>query len=188
MKPTILEGDRVFVNKLAYDLKVPFTGVHLAEWSAPARGDVVVFYSPADGQRLIKRVIGLPGDRLQMVGNQIYINGESVEHAGDVSLVSTDYLRENPSGPSLFRERLGDHMHPIAVQSWVYATRDVPEMTVPPGRYFMMGDNRDDSLDSRWFGLVDRNLIVGKAVAIALSVNPNAQYRPRWQRFLSPLP
>ena len=63
MKPTILEGDRVFVDKLAYDLKVPFTTWHLAEWSQPQRGDIVVFFSPKDGTRLVKRVIGLPGSR-----------------------------------------------------------------------------------------------------------------------------
>src|SRR4026208_1115317 len=64
MKPTILEGDRVFVNKLAYDLKVPFTTWHLAEWSEPKRGDIVVFFSPANEQRFVKRVVGLPGDRV----------------------------------------------------------------------------------------------------------------------------
>jgi signal peptidase I len=66
MKPTILEGDRVFVNKLAYDLKVPFTTRHLAEWRNPHRGDIVVFYSPRDGQRLVKRVVGLPGDLIEL--------------------------------------------------------------------------------------------------------------------------
>src|ERR1043165_4321169 len=66
MRPTILEGDRIFVNKLAYDLKVPFTTIHIAEWSNPKRGDIVVFYSPHDGQRLIKRVIGLPGDMIEL--------------------------------------------------------------------------------------------------------------------------
>ena len=66
MKPTILEGDRVFVNKLAYDLKVPFTTRHLAEWSNPHRGDIVVFFSPHDGTRLVKRVVGLPGDTIEL--------------------------------------------------------------------------------------------------------------------------
>jgi len=189
MKPTILEGDRVFVNKLAYDLKVPFTEIHLAEWANPARGDIVVFYGPDDGVRLIKRVVGLPGDRLTMVGNQLYINGQAVEHADDVKLVSTDYKKENPLGGVLAEERLGKHEHPIAVQSWSEAMRDFPGgVTVPAGHYFMMGDNRDDSRDSRWFGFVDRKLIVGQALAVALSVNPSDSYKPRWQRFLSPLP
>src|SRR5258707_5862749 len=75
MKPTILEGDRVFVNKLAYDLKVPFTTWHIAQWGNPERGDVVVFFSPADGQRLVKRVVGVPGDRIELVDNQVLVNG-----------------------------------------------------------------------------------------------------------------
>src|SRR5207248_6523982 len=66
MKPTIIEGDRILVNKLAYDLKVPFTTWHIAEWSNPQRGDIVVFYSPHDEKRLVKRVIGLPGDSIEL--------------------------------------------------------------------------------------------------------------------------
>src|SRR5215213_7423472 len=80
MKPSILEGDRIFVNKLAYDLKVPFTTWHLAEWDDPERGDVVVFYSPADGVRLVKRVIGVPGDVLEMRVNRLYINGKAADY------------------------------------------------------------------------------------------------------------
>src|SRR6478672_6190122 len=78
MKPTILEGDRVFVNKLAYDLKVPFTTLHVAEWSAPHRGDIVVFYSPYDGQRLVKRVIGLPGDTIELRQELLVLNGQPI--------------------------------------------------------------------------------------------------------------
>jgi signal peptidase I len=81
MKPTILEGDRVFVNKLAYDLKVPFTTWHLAEWANPQRGDIVVFYSPHDGTRLVKRVIGLPGDLLELRGDQLFLNGQPAEYS-----------------------------------------------------------------------------------------------------------
>src|SRR3982751_4976840 len=80
MKPTILEGDRVFVNKLAYDLKVPFTTWHIAEWSKPKRGDIVVFYSPYDGQRLVKRVIGLPGDTLELRNEMLILNGRAVQY------------------------------------------------------------------------------------------------------------
>src|SRR5580704_17520292 len=76
MRPTILEGDRVFVNKLAYDLKVPFTTWHIAQWDNPARGEIVVFFSPADGKRLVKRVVGLPGDRIEMVDERLIVNGE----------------------------------------------------------------------------------------------------------------
>src|SRR5688500_5649188 len=75
MKPSILEGDRIYVNKLAYDLKVPFTTWHVAEWDSPERGEVVVFFSPQDGIRLVKRVIGVPGDVVEMRNNRLYVNG-----------------------------------------------------------------------------------------------------------------
>src|SRR5580698_3599272 len=81
MIPTILEGDRIFVNKLAYDLKVPFTTWHLATWSNPQRGDIVVFYSPHDGTRLVKRVVGLPGDTVELRNEQLVINGSPVDYA-----------------------------------------------------------------------------------------------------------
>src|SRR5215831_10501937 len=81
MKPTILEGDRIFVNKLAYDLKVPFTTWHVADWSNPGRGDVVVFYSPQDGTRLVKRVIGLPGDVIELRTERLIVNGDPVASA-----------------------------------------------------------------------------------------------------------
>src|SRR5271154_6395059 len=74
MNPTIVQGDRVFVNKLAYDLKVPFTTWHVAQWSNPKRGDIVVFFSPVDGTRLVKRVIGLPGDEIEMTNDRLLIN------------------------------------------------------------------------------------------------------------------
>src|SRR5438477_6206157 len=80
MKPTILEGDRVFVNKVAYDLKVPFTTWHIAEWSNPQRGDIVVFYSPHDGTRLVKRVVGLPGDTVELSNNALVLNGAPVDY------------------------------------------------------------------------------------------------------------
>jgi signal peptidase I len=80
MNPTIMEGDRVFINKLAYDLKFPFTTWHVAQWGDPKRGEIVVFFSPADEKRLVKRVVGLPGDRIELVGNQLLVNGEPVKY------------------------------------------------------------------------------------------------------------
>src|SRR5215210_9062990 len=79
MKPTIQEGDRVVVNKLAYDLKVPFTTIEIFKWSDPQRGDIVVLFSPVDGVRLVKRVVGVPGDRIYMRDNQLYVNGKAAE-------------------------------------------------------------------------------------------------------------
>src|SRR5580700_6015481 len=81
MKPTILEGDLVLVNKLSYDLKVPFTTRHLAQWGDPARGDIVVFFSPADGTRLVKRVVGLPGDTVELRGDVLYLNGAAQSYS-----------------------------------------------------------------------------------------------------------
>src|SRR5437660_3101782 len=80
MKPTILEGDRVYVNKVAYDLKVPFTTWHLAEWANPECGDIVVFFSPYDGKRLVKRVIGLPGDLIELRNDALILNGKPAEY------------------------------------------------------------------------------------------------------------
>src|SRR5258706_12828154 len=74
MKPTILEGDRILVNKLAYDLKIPFTTVHLTAWARPKRGDIIVFFSPIDRVRLVKRVFGLPGDEIELRDNQLLVN------------------------------------------------------------------------------------------------------------------
>src|SRR3954466_16186551 len=80
MKPTIIEGDRVFVNKLAYDLKFPFTTWHMVQWDNPKRGEIVVFFSPADGIRLVKRVVGVPGDKIQLVNNELLVNGKPAQY------------------------------------------------------------------------------------------------------------
>src|SRR5213594_4004389 len=77
MKPTIEEGDRVVVNKLAYDLKIPFTTIELFKWADPKRGDIVVLFSPVDGTRLVKRVVAIPGDRIEMRENQLLVNGRA---------------------------------------------------------------------------------------------------------------
>src|SRR5687768_714883 len=80
MRPNIIEGDRIFVNKLAYSLKIPYTAKHLKWWSQPSRGDVVVFYEPQSGTRLVKRVVGVPGDRIEVKNDKLIINGKDVEY------------------------------------------------------------------------------------------------------------
>lgn len=186
MKPTILEGDRIFVNKLAYDLKVPFTRIRLARWAAPKRGDIVVFASPADGTRLVKRVVGLPGDTVALVNNRLLINGRPVEVEPLNAQLFPDF-RPGPLPRLLASERLDDTVHPMMVTKGVDARRSIATLQVPAESYFMLGDNRDESGDSRYFGCVPADAIVGRAVAVALSVDLERGLRPRWRRFFRSL-
>jgi signal peptidase I len=184
MKPTILEGDRIFVNKLAYDLKVPFTTLHLAEWSAPNRGDIVVFYSPKDGTRLVKRAIGLPGDVIELRHDQLIINGESVNYKPVRDELLRDVAAAERAQSVYASEELPGRTHVVAGIPAVPAMRDFGPYRVPDNCYFMMGDNRDNSFDSRYFGAVQRSRIVGRATAVVTSAD---HWRPRWDRFFSSL-
>ena len=187
MKPTILEGDRVCVNKLAYDLKVPFTTWHLASWSGPKRGDVVVFYSPADGIRLVKRVVGLPGDRVELRNNQLFVNGEAAEY-GPLDTTISDQVQISERAAARFAlETSGGRSHAVMSLPMINAMRTIPEWTVPDGNYFVLGDNRDNSKDSRYIGVVPREKILGRAWAVAFSVDPDRHYLPRWSRSFSAL-
>jgi signal peptidase I len=187
MKPTILEGDRVFVNKLAYDLKVPFTTWHLAGWGDPQRGDIVVFFSPKDGTRLVKRVIGLPGETIELRNNCLVINGETVEYQPAAADLLRNVAPADRVSHEFTSEQLPGQSHVIAVHPAAQAMRNFGPYPVPEGRYFMMGDNRDNSFDSRFFGAVERGRIVGQATAVALSFDRNNHWRPRWGRFFSRL-
>ncbi|HOO90259.1 MAG TPA: signal peptidase I, partial [Syntrophales bacterium] len=113
MEPTILIGDRVFVNKLAYDLKIPYTTVHLATWSDPKRGDIVVFYSPHDGTRLIKRVVGLPGDTLAMFKNRLFINGTCVTYEPLPEEIIGQLELDQHSNPLVCNENLPGKRHTV---------------------------------------------------------------------------
>ena len=187
MKPTILEGDRVFVNKLAYDLKVPFTTWHIAQWRNPQRGDIVVFFSPKDGQRLVKRVIGLPGDTVELRNEQLIINGQPVEYApADPEMAAQLSGIERERG-IFAKEELPESPHAVMAINGVPAMRTFAPVQVPAGRYFMMGDNRDNSFDSRYFGTVERGQIVGRATGVVLSLNKENHWLPRWDRTFSSL-
>ena len=187
MKPTILEGDRIFINKLAYDFKVPFTTWHVAEWSHPERGDVVVFYSPQDGTRLVKRVVGLPGDVIELRNEHLIVNGEPVEY-GTLGTGTSGQLPDPEREQSLFAtERLANHSHAVMAIPGVPARRDFGPVTVPDGRYFMMGDNRDNSFDSRFFGAVERKRILGKAKFVVMSLDKSHYWLPRTKRFFKGL-
>ncbi len=187
MKPTILEGDRIFVNKLAYDLKVPFTKWRIARWDSPRRGDIVVLFSPSDGKRLVKRVVGLPGDRLVLRNDRLFIDGKPVAYGPLSGVRVSDFQRADRPARLLASEQLGDRVHPVMITPEVPAMRFFGPVLVPEGQYFVMGDNRDESGDSRVFGFVSRDAIVGRATGVAASVDPSDHYLPRWRRFLRAL-
>lgn len=188
MNPTIVQGDRVFVNKLAYDLKVPFTTWHLAEWGNPQRGDIVVFFSPANGECLVKRVVGVPGDSIELRNEKLFINGRASEYQS----LPADAGKDVPAdklGARVFAEESanGIHDHPVMILPQIMARRTFGPVIVPPGKYFMMGDNRDNSSDSRYWGVVDRKEIVGRATAVVMSLDHQHYYEPRWSRFFTKL-
>jgi len=187
MKPTILEGDRVVVNKLAYDLKVPFTTWHLAQWGDPRRGEIVVFYSPRDGQRLVKRVVGLPGDQIELRNNVLVLNGHPVSYEPLEEFRLRDLAAADRADHLYAQEQLPGGPHAVATWPAVSARRDFGPYQVPSGHYFMMGDNRDNSFDSRYFGPVDRQRILGRATAVALSFDHQSSWMPRWHRWFTSL-
>ena len=187
MKPTILEGDVVFINKLAYDLRVPFTFARLARWSEPARGDIVVCFGPDDGTRLVKRVIGLPGDTVELRRAALFINGVRQNYTA-LPVAATQELSESDRSAAVFaREELGAHPHAVMSLPGIPAERDFGPVTVPAGSYFLLGDNRDNSRDSRSFGFMPRHAIIGEATGIAASADLERWLRPRLGRFFTAL-
>jgi signal peptidase I len=182
MKPTILEGDMVLVNKLAYDLHVPFTKQRIATWANPARGDIAVCFSPTDGTRLVKRVIGLPGDVIESRNDVLYVNGVPQRYSLADVTPFRDEVTEDTS-PVLAIEHLDARDHYILALPNRPAVRSFGPITVPADQYFMMGDSRDNSHDSRFFGPVARGEIVGEAKAVLVSFDRSRYLLPRLSRF-----
>lgn len=178
MKPTILEGDRILVDKLAYDLRLPFSHISLMKLGEPKRGDIVIFDSEKAAKRLVKRVIGLPGDVVGMKGNRLYLNGRWVDY---------HTLQQSVAG-SVVEEGLSGHRHPIRLQWRPSPLADFGPVTVPKGHYLVLGDNRDRSADSRVIGFVPRNEIVGRSARVVVSLNYDNYYLPRGDRLWQALP
>jgi signal peptidase I len=179
MRPTILVGDRIWINKLAYDLKVPFSTMRLSTWSDPQRGDIIVFRSPADGKRLVKRAVAVPGDLVELRDDHLFINGQSAEYGQvDNGVDATLVLSETVFGRT----------HPVMMEPRHQASGTFGPVRVPPGSYFAMGDNRDNSFDSRYFGFVPRNRIIGRATIVAMSFDRERHWQPRFDRFGRGLP
>lgn len=178
MRPTVLEGERVFVNRAAYDLKVPFTTWHLARWADPQRGDVVVLVSPHDGRLLLKRVVGVPGDLIELRENRLFVNGQAASYARD---------GRRDGAASVVEETAAGRRHLIELSPLPAPASSFGPVRVPEERYLMMGDNRDNSFDSRYFGFVPRSEILGQVTRVVASVDPQRGYRPRFERFLKAL-
>ncbi len=186
MRPSLLEGDVVLVNRVAYDLKVPLTDISLAPMGEPRRGDIVVFFSPKDGTRMIKRLVALPGDTVEMRKGVLIINGEAAQYSDGVQ-VQEPIDGASPLPALRLRERLGKRDHAVQWLPSVPSLRSMPAFRVPEGHYWMMGDNRDNSADSRYIGAVPRHLLVGRAHHLVLSVAFKEGWLPRWERFGMPL-
>jgi signal peptidase I len=188
MHPTIAVGDRVLVNKLAYGLRIPLTHTWIAQWNGPQRGEIAVLFSPQDHKRLVKRVIGLPGDEIAMRNNRLYINGEALAYQSDGTVLSELSVGGRKVRQLLATEQLGEHVHPVLDTPNLQALRSFGPIRVPEGHYFVMGDNRDMSADSRMFGFVPRDLLVGRSGRIVLSFDPDNWHLPRLDRFWHELP
>jgi len=177
MNPTIIEGDRIWVNKLAYDIRVPFTGISLKQFSNPERGDIVTFDSESADLTLVKRVIGLPGDTVEMLNNILYINGKPLDYR-IISQTGTILLAE---------ENLDGIKHLIKITGKPTGFSSFTPVTVPENQYLVLGDNRNNSADSRVHGFIPRDEIRGRSRLVVMSLNYGNYYIPRKTRFLKEL-
>jgi signal peptidase I len=180
MMPTVLIGDRILVNKMAYDLRVPLTHISLLRISQPQRGDIVTVDSREAKELLLKRVIGLPGDVVELRDNVLYINGKPASYTnakvapleGDVA-AQADYLSE----------RIGHESHLVRLSEAAPSLRSsYGPVVVPPDQYLMLGDNRDNSADSRYYGFFHRDELMGRTRRIAFSLDSERGYMPRFDR------
>ncbi len=177
MMDTLLVGDYILVNKFMYGAEVPFTGWHLPGLRQPRRGDIIVFKYPLDEKRdFIKRIIAVPGDELLIRDNHILINGQPIPEPyvkpGTSTFVPPRYVADLGSGePCLARAATASEKHPD----------QFGPVVIPRGYYFVMGDNRDNSQDSRYWGCLQREHIRGKAFMIYWSWNGGDGWL-RWRR------
>ena len=177
MKPTILEGDRLLVNKMAYDIRVPFTHLSLVRIADPARGEIIIFDSVKADKKLVKRVIGVPGDIVEMKQNMLIINGQVLDYEIKNKLASNTDSIENLLGV--------DHM--IRTHNTPSRLASFGPVSVPDNFYLALGDNRDSSADSRVIGFIPRDEITGRAKIVAFSNDYDNYYLFRPERFMHTL-
>ncbi|WP_029920525.1 signal peptidase I [Nevskia soli] len=183
MRPNLLEGDVVFVNRLAFNLKMPLTNVIVARTGEPRRGDIVTFFSPKNGTRLIKRVVGLPGDTVEMRDKVVIVNGQPATYARIGT--GMEPLADGGIDALHLDESIGKDEH---IVQWLQTSRGAANdnfgpLVIPADHFLMLGDNRDNSADFRYFGLVPRNLLIGRAVTVLVSADIKGNWAPRFERF-----
>ena len=207
MLPSLLIHDHIFVNKLVYGIRVPFSEEWLIRFGAPKRGEVIVFKYPEDKNVFfIKRIVGLPGDKIMFENGRLIINDKPLdttpEPGGEwTEATDTDFRREdvqnihfqtdNKGNYDHFIEKLGDHPHSVLLRKGEDFGRSDGPFTVPAKSYFMMGDNRDNSHDSRRWGAMPEENILGRAMFVWLSCEETLPSVPflcnpatiRWHRF-----
>jgi len=178
LKPTVLPGDLIAVNQYAYGLRLPVIHKKFYSVGEPKRGEIAVFrYPPDPNQTYVKRVVGVPGDKIAYKNKILYVNGKEIPQSGNGMVV--DHENGNFVMVEKRLEKLNGVIHSIYLRPNRYA-RDF-EREVPPGYYFMMGDNRDNSADSRDWGFVPEENLIGKAFGIWMSWDSN-QHRVRFER------
>lgn len=179
MENTILIGDHLIVTLLGYDVGIPFTEHHVSLWRNPKRQQIIVFEAPpeaAQNEDFIKRVIGVPGDAINIRQGIVYVNGQRLDEP---------YVHRDPSDAASPVENFpptGDNLFEGITPQWAIALREHikdGKLIVPPGCYFAMGDNRDDSNDSRYWGFVPRRNIIGTPLFIYMSIDaPDEVWEP----------
>lgn len=175
MKPTLLVGDFILVNKYDYGVRLPVLGTKLIEFGEPKTGDVVVFR--AEGQDMIKRVIGVPGDRIRYQDKKLYINDQEIP---------TQFVRDTYD-QGVFTVEKKETLPSLQHDIYIYPEKSRPmaytDIKVPEGSYFVMGDNRDNSIDSRYWGFVKDKDLLGRAAATWMSWGSGV----RWSRIGKPI-
>ena len=183
MMPTLLTGDFILVNKFNYGIRLPVFDTKIVDLGSPERGDVVVFRFPEDPSTpFIKRVVGVPGDRIGYYDKILYVNDELMEQSS-IGLYTGVGSGSAMSGASLRLERLSDVEHRILIQPQAHTVQGTA--VIPEGHYFVLGDNRDNSRDSRYWGTVADELLIGKAFRIWM--NWDFGYGIDWKRIGKPI-
>ncbi|MCJ8312330.1 MAG: signal peptidase I [Pseudomonadales bacterium] len=190
MKPTIIEGDRVIVDKLAYDVRVPFIKWSMIKLADPDRGDIVVINSGKANKRLIKRILAVPGDRIALFDNEVIVNDKKLDYQKIATLHDKfgSFFERIETIKTSSGIEVSYLIRVYVNQKNVSPLKNMDVITIPDGYYFVMGDNRHKSDDSRLnLKLVPRNEITGKASSIAFSLDYANYYLPRKLRWWVPL-